>query len=65
MITSKMPMATPVVHQYAVSKPIDTGIIRGPTCPNISNVMTIVDIVLVAEPAIAAAPTTAYIPSSM
>jgi hypothetical protein len=65
MITSKMPIATPVVHQYDVRSPIETGIIKGPTWPNISKVMTIVDIVFVAAPPIAAAPTTAYIPSSM
>lgn len=58
-------MATPVVHQYATKSPTETGIIRGPTCPNISNVMTIVEIVFVAEPPIAAAPITAYRPSSI
>lgn len=31
MITSKIPIATPVVHQYATSRPIETGIISGPT----------------------------------
>ena len=57
-------MAIPVVHQYATNIPTQTGIKRGSTWPSISNVMTTVDTVFVADPPIAAAPITAYIPSS-
>lgn len=59
IITSKRPIATPEVHQYATSSPTHTGIINGSTCPNISKVITIVDTVLVDDPATAAAPITA------
>lgn len=65
IIRSNNPFVYPLVSHIAVANPKDIGTISGLTCPNISKQIMIVETVFEAAPAVAAAPTTAYNPSSI